>query len=254
MTQSILVTGMSGLVGSAFRQACDERYTLSALNRSAIDGVALTRASLDDFDAMRPAFDGQDTVVHLAACISDSVGWDALLATNIVGTRNVLEAAVQAGVKRVVYTSSGATVSGFEAEPPYASIVNGRYGDVGDIPMIDESVATRPANQYAATKVWGEAIARHYAMTYGASHGLEVICLRIGFAHAPDRPLTPRHFSVWNSLRDVVNAVELAVNAELKVPYEVCFILSENRWGYRSIDRARQVLGYVPQDRAEDYR
>ena len=250
MTKSSLVTGMSGLVRSAFRKTCGDQYALSALNRSALQGVPVTRASLDDFEAIRHAFRDQDAVVHLAACITDSVGWPALLATNVEGTRNVFEAAVSAGVKRVVFTSSGATVSGWEATEPYASIVNGRYDEVGEIPMIDEAMATRPANQYAATKVWGEAIARHYATT----HGLEVFCLRIGFAHAADRPESARQFSVWNSLRDVVHAIDLAINAELKDPFEVCFILSENRWGYRSIDRAKQVLGYVPQDRAEDHR
>jgi nucleoside-diphosphate-sugar epimerase len=250
MTLPVLVTGMSGLIGSAFRRQVGAGYELSALNRSLVDGVSTTQASLSDFDAIRPAFEGQHTVVHLAAEISDSAGWDALLQTNVVGTRNVLEASVQAGVKRVVFTSSGATVSGWEQEEPYKALVEGRYDDVKDIPLINESMATRPANQYAATKVWGESIARHYSQ----SHGLEVICLRIGFANANDKPDNARQFSVWNSHRDVVSALDLSINLNVSQVFDTFFILSDNRWGYRNIERARSVLGFVPQDRAEDHR
>ena len=98
------------------------RHTLSALNRSAVDGVATTQASLHDFAGVRPAFDGQDVVVHLAAKIHDGVGWDALLETNVVGTRNVFQASVEAGVRRVVFASSGAVVAGCELESPYVQL------------------------------------------------------------------------------------------------------------------------------------
>ena len=250
MTKSVLVTGMSGLVGTAFREQMGDEYNLSALNRREVPGVPVTRAELGNFDAIRPAFDGQDTVVHLAAKISDAAGWDALLETNVVGTRNVLEASREAGVRRVVFTSSGATVSGWEREEPYRAIVEGRYDDVGDIPLIDESMATRPANMYAATKVWGESIARYYS----EAHNLEVICLRIGLANPQNRPESPRQFSVWNSHRDVVNAINLAINVDLPQLFETFFIISDNKWGYRNISKAKSLLGYLPADRAEDHR
>ena len=248
---SLLVTGLSGLIGSALRQSFPAQYELSALNRSHVDGVPTTRASLDDQNAIRPAFDGQDAVVHLAAKINDSFGWDDLHATNIVGTRNVLEAARDAGVKRVVFASSGATVAGWELVEPYKSIIAGDYGRGPDSwQMIDETMATRPRNLYAATKVWGEAIARHYA----DNHGLEIVCLRIGYANHADRPEDARQFSVWNSRRDVVNAIRLALEVDLPHKFDVFFILSDNRWSYRNIEHANKVLGYVPTDVAEDYR
>ena len=63
----------------------------------------------------------QDTVVHLAAYLG-SEGWDLQHSNNVVGTYNVFEAARLAGVKRVVFASSGATISGFEKIEPYKQI------------------------------------------------------------------------------------------------------------------------------------
>ena len=173
---------------------------------------------------------------------------DEPLAINVIGTRNVFEAAAEAGVKRVVFTSSGATVSGWERSEPYRSIVAGDYDKVGEIPVIDETMATRPANLYASTKVWGESIARRYAYEYD----MTVISLRIGWASEVDRPENPRQMSVFNSRRDVVQAIERSLTAELAEAYDVFFILSNNRWGYRNIEHARKVLGYDPQDSADE--
>ena len=250
MSTNVLITGMSGLIGSAVRREIKDSYKLSALNRSEVPGVSTTRASLDNYPEILSAFRDQETVIHLAAKISDSAGWQALLDTNITGTRNVFEAARECGVKRVVFTSSGATVSGWEKIEPYKALVEGRYDEIGEIPLIDESMATRPGNIYASTKVWGESIARHYAFAYG----LEVVCLRIGFANKEDRPTNFRQFSVWNSQRDVVSAILLAMAVNLPEKYDVFFILSDNLRGYRNLAHARSLLGFVPQDSAEFFR
>lgn len=246
----VLVTGLSGLIGSALRREIEPLYALTALNRSAVGGVATTQASLHEFARIRPAFDDQEVVVHLAAKIHDGVGWEALLETNVVGTRNVFQAAAEAGVRRVVFASSGAVVAGWELERPYAQLVAGEYEGLGTVPLIDESMPTRPRNLYASTKVWGEAIGRHYSDNLG----LEVVCLRIGYANAADRPQDARQFSVWNSQRDVVQAIRLAMTTTLSGRFDQFFVLSNNRYAYRSIDRARTLLGFEPADAAERHR
>jgi nucleoside-diphosphate-sugar epimerase len=251
MSKNVLVTGLSGLIGSALRPVLEDEFNLSALNRSEVPGIPTTQASLENYDDILPAFQEQDTVIHLAAKISDSAGWQALLETNVIGTRHVFEAAKEAGVKRVVFASSGATVSGWEQDEPYRSVIEGRYEEAGtEISMIDESMATRPGNLYASTKIWGESLARFYAGTFG----LEVVCLRIGFANEQDRPTNSRQFSVWNSQRDVVQAIRLAMEVELPDGFDVFFILSNNQWAYRSLDHAKTGLGYEPVDSAESYR
>ena len=178
VSDNILVTGMSGLIGSAVRRRLEPRARLAALNRSEVPGVTTVRADLVDLDAIRPAFEGRDTVIHLAAKAGDRHSWEALRDTNVIGTRNVLEAARLAGCRRVVFASSGATVAGWEREEPYRALVEGRYGDVPeDWVRIRHDMATRPNGPYASTKVWGEALARHYADAFDllrhlASHRL----------------------------------------------------------------------------------
>ena len=228
MSDNILITGMSGLIGSAARERFEPRSRLTALNRSDVPGVMTVRAELSDLDAIRPAFEGRDTVIHLAAKAGDRHTWEDLRDTNVAGTRNVLEAARLAGCRRVVFASSGATVAGWEREEPYRAIVEGRYDDVPeDWVRICHDMATRPNGPYASTKVWGEAIARHYSDAFE----LSVISLRIGFVNAEDRPTNARIRSVWCSQRDIVNAIELSVDADESVRYDIVFVQSDNRWG-----------------------
>ena len=86
----VLVTGLSGLVGGAIRERLTKRYTLTALNRRDVPGVRTIQADIADLDAIRPAFVGQDVVVHLAGY--RGYEWDDLLRTNIIGVYNVFEA------------------------------------------------------------------------------------------------------------------------------------------------------------------
>lgn len=251
MTQNILVTGMSGLIGGVVRQRLQDRYTLSALNRRDVPDVPTTRADLADFDAIRPAFDGQEMVVHLAAVADLGAPWAETHSANVVGTYNVFEAARQAGVQRVIYASSGATISGWEKEEPYAALVEGRYEDVGERwPMITHQTPTRPNGIYGVTKVWGEALARQMTDT----SDLSIICLRIGHVNQVDRPESTRDFSSWCSQRDIAQMIERCIEAPADLKYDIFFVLSDNRWGYRDLSHARQVVGFEPQDQAEAYR
>ena len=248
---NILITGMSGLIGGIARRRLAPRATLSALNRSAVDGIPTTRADLRDYAAIRPAFDGQDVVVHLAAKAGENFTWEELLQTNIAGTRNVLAAAQDAGCTRVVFASSGATVSGWELEEPYKSLAEGRYDDTpANWPMIDHHMATRPTGVYGSTKVWGEAISRHVADT----SALSVICLRIGYVNAADRPARTRDFAVWCSQRDIAEAIGCCIDAPDDLGFDIVFATSRNKWGYRDLRHAEEAVGFVAQDAAEDYR
>lgn len=247
---NILITGMSGLIGRVAGERLAE-HRLSALNRSDVEGVPTTRADIADLAAIRPAFDGQDVVVHLAAKAGENFTWDELLQTNIVGTRNVLAAARDAGCRRVVFASSGATVSGWEMVEPYKALVEARYADApAEWPMIRHDMATRPTGVYGSTKVWGEALARHVADT----SALSVLCLRIGYVNAADRPRRPRDFAVWCSQRDIAEAIACCVTAPDDLHFDILFATSRNRWGYRDLDHARRAIGFEPQDAAEDRR
>lgn len=247
----VLVTGMSGLIGGAVRQRLEGRYALSALNRSEVPGVPCHRADIGDLEAILPAFTGIDTVVHLAAFVGGFDDWEPVLKHNVIGTYNVFEAARRAGVKRIVYASSGATISGWEHEMPYQALVAGDYDEVpASWPMITHETPVRPSGLYGCSKIWGEALARHFTDTAD----LSILCVRIGAVNRADRPQPTRGFSVWCSQRDIAQMIERCIQAPPSLKYEVVFALSKNRWGYRDLEHARQAVGFVPEDEAEAHR
>jgi nucleoside-diphosphate-sugar epimerase len=249
-SKKVLVTGMSGLIGQAVQKRLDGKYQLRALNRRPIEGVECFQADISALDAIRPAFEGVDVVVHLAATWRGNPTWDEYLKSGVIGTYNILEASRSAGVSRVVYASSGAAIRGYEMVFPYDAIAAGRYGEVpNDFHRITHEDPTRPTNIYGATKVWGEALGRVYSESYNMS----VICLRIGVVNREDRPLEPRHIPIWCSQRDLATMVEKCIEAPDNVKFDIFHVCSNNKWCYRDLEHARQVLGYVPQDSADSF-
>ena len=249
--RTVLVTGMSGLIGGTVRRKLEGKVNLRALNRRNVPGIETIQADISDLDAIEPAFRGVDTVVHLAAVVKMDAPPQDFTRVNVLGTYNVFEAARRAGVRRVVYASSGATVSGWESEEPYKALVEGRYDDVSaSWPMITHEWPVNPAGLYGSSKVWGEALARYYV----TSSNLSILCLRIGMVRSEDRPITSRDFSVWCSQRDIANMVGLCLDAEDGLRYDILFVASQNRWGYRDLEHSRLTVGYVPEDAAEDHR
>src|SRR5688500_775513 len=242
----VLVTGLSGLIGGAVRKEIEGKYALRALNRRPVPGVEPHQADLGDLDAIKPAFAGVHTVVHLAAAAGDNNAPADVLRSNVLGAYHVFEASRLAGVSRVVFASSGATVSGWEREPPISLIVTGRYEEVGTWAPLTHDSPLRPSGLYGASKVWGEALGRHYADAYAMS----VLCLRIGRVRAEDRPTNAREMSVWCSQRDIARMVAACIEAPDRVRFDVFYVVSNNRWSYRDVDHARAVLGWAPLDRA----
>lgn len=249
--KKILVTGMSGVIGGAVRKRLDSHHELTALNRSAVAGVRCFQADIADLTAIQPAFQGQDVVVHLAADTKAGDGWGNILDSIILGSYNVYEASRVAGVRRVIYASSGAVVLNYEKEEPYKALVEGRYEQAPPSwLMLTEESSLRPANIYGCAKVWGEALGRHYSDL----HGLSVIILRIGVVNHEDRPRTPRDFAAWCSQRDVAQMVEKCIEAPDELHYDVFYAVSNNKWRFRDVDHAKEVLGYEPLDNAEQHR
>jgi nucleoside-diphosphate-sugar epimerase len=244
----LLVTGLSGLIGGALRAHLGGKYPLRALNRRPVAGVECVQADLGDLAAIQPAFEDVDTVVHLGAAAGDRHTPEDLLRSNVIGTYHVYEAARRAKVRRVIFASSGATIAGWEREPPLSHIVDARYAELGSWTPLTHEAPLRPGGMYGATKVWGEALARVYADT----HGLSMICVRIGRVLESDRPTSAREKAVWCSQRDVVRMLEACIEAPPSVRFDVFYAVSDNRWNYRDLGHARAVLGWAPLDRAED--
>ena len=237
-------------MGNAIRKQLEGKYELVALNRRKVEGIRSRQADIKNLDSMLPAFKGVDTVVHLAGVFKGKLSWRDYLESNIVGTYNVYEASRVSGVKRIIFASSGATVGGWEKEPPYDSIVQGRYEAVPQAwPKLTHDVPPRPVGVYGATKIWGESLGRAYSDAFGIS----VVCLRIGVVNPEDRPIEPRHFAVWCSQRDIARMVEMCIEAPPSVKYDIFYVSSNNKWGFRDLEHAREVVGFVPEDSADKF-
>ena len=168
-------------------------------------------------------------------------GFEEALSHNVIGTYNVFEAARQAGVQRVVFASSGGAVMGWEREFPYNTMIEGRYDEAPETwQKVTHETPTRPGGFYGWSKVAGEALARHYSDAYGMS----MICLRLGRVNPENRPVDARVFSVWCSYRDVSQLIEKCIDAPDSVTFDIFYAVSNNKWSYRDISHARDVVGY----------
>jgi hypothetical protein len=125
----------------------------------------------------------------------------------------------------VVFASSGAVVSGCKQERRFAALAAGRYAEVPSVPMLTHESPLHPSGIYGASKVWGEALGRHYA----DAHGLSVICVRIGRVKREDWPQAPREFAVWCSQRDIARFLERCIAAPPTVCFNAFFATLENR-------------------------
>jgi nucleoside-diphosphate-sugar epimerase len=168
---NFLVTGGAGFIGSglvrgllakgASRVAVvDSLLTGYERNLDEVRGaVDFHRADIRDFDAVRKAMEGIDVVFHEAAIpsvprsIKDPVPSHDV---NINGTFNVLRAAKEAGVRRVIYAASSSA-----------------YGDTPVLPKVETMLAS-PKSPYAAQKLMGE----YYMSVWASCFGLETVSLR----------------------------------------------------------------------------
>ena len=257
----VLVTGAYGLIGNivfAHLAGRPEEYEPFGMVRRRhpssriehgdfreIPDDRLRIADLSDAAGVRHAMEGIDVVVHMAADADGRSGWESVLQSNIVGVHNVFEAAREAGVGRVVFASTNQVVFGYRADEPSASAANVNSGDRAFAPVRHDQ-PVRPLNFYACSKVFGEALAYMYAHV----HGMSCICLRIGWVTANDEVMNP---TLWCSRRDIIQLVELCIRAPQELRYDLFFGQSANEHNFVDIDHAREVLGYAPQDRAEDF-
>jgi len=165
-----LITGVAGFIGSSIARAVlaqgdqvrgvDNFSTGKRENLSDIVGrIDFREADILDLDAMQKACAGVDFVIHEAAIPSvpksvlDPLGSNA---ANIDGTVNVLFAAREAKVKRVVYAASSSA-----------------YGDTPTLPKHEE-MRPDPISPYAVGKLASE----HYMISFYRCYGLETVCLR----------------------------------------------------------------------------
>ncbi|MGI8484758.1 MAG: NAD-dependent epimerase/dehydratase family protein [Thermomicrobiales bacterium] len=258
--QRILVTGADGLIGRMVIDAWRDHPGYETVGLARKPGAYTdVLADIADLDAIRPAFDGIDAVVHLAATSAVASSWDDVLPSTLVGTYPVFEAARLAGVERVVFASSNHAIGTNETEnqPDLYELEDPR--------VWDETAGIKPDSLYGVSKAYGEALARYYV----DHHGLRAFCLRIGGTRSKDDPTHPdnlwkpefdndpeklktrtRMRAVWLSERDCVQLIERCLDSDER--WFLGYGISDNPRKFWDIEHAKKVLGYAPEDGAPD--
>ncbi len=255
--RDILITGADGQVGTALREYLGGEFNLRSLTLEPQDFPSHV-GNIADLEAIRPAFQGVQAVVHLAASPSVETPWDDILTNNLIGTYNVFEAARLAGVDRVVFASSNHAIGMYEFDG------SPELFELDDQRTFDHTVPVRPDSLYGVSKAYGEALGRYYH----ERHGMAVYCLRIGALRGDDNPysdreiqggagmlnLTPeqtrkRMRAAWLSRGDAAELVRRCLTVE-DTRWALVYGISDNPRQYWDIGHARAVLGYDPKDSA----
>ena len=209
-----------------------------------------TTRDLHEMTAVQKAVAGQDAVVHLAADTRVSADWESTLKNNFISTYNIFEASKQTGVKRVVFASSQHATGGFYLDAPWKYVAAGEYDKLthGEYELVDKTCPIRPDGYYGASKAYGEALGSYY-FDY---HQMSSIHVRIGWCKADNDPTTsPFALTLWLSHRDGAHFFDCCLKSD--VSYGVYFATSDNKWKIFDISRARNELGYQPQDGAGEH-
>jgi UDP-glucose 4-epimerase len=203
----VLLTGSEGRVGRHLGTALPEHgYQVRSLDIRAATSPDRDHLVVDLLDqvAVREATVGVDAVVHAGAIPGDHRGGDAVMAANVLGTWNVLQAAVDAGVQRMVCFSS----------------VNAQGSVGGHRPTeylpIDDDYPHHPMTPYQLSKHLVEEMCRSFAERYG----IATLCLRpvwvtrqedyqdAGFGTGAFLDRWRDDFWAYVDIRDVGDAVE----------------------------------------------
>jgi NAD+ dependent glucose-6-phosphate dehydrogenase len=236
---TVAVTGGQGLVATVLRDRIGDRFDFRWLSHG--------EADITDLSALERAFAGAHSVIHLAATADVAAGWDDVLAANVIGARNVYEAARRAGVELVVFASSNHAVGMYMWD-------DDRFADPDHPDLVGTDVPVRPDSLYGASKVWGEALGRLYSERLG----LRVICLRIGWVTEDDKlsedtaarqepaKVARRAPGMWMSHRDCASLFEAALRSDAS--FGIVNGVSDNRGRWFSLDEGRRLLGWEPVD------
>lgn len=203
--ETVLLTGSEGALGVHLgRRLLEQGYTVRGLDLRAASGTdEHVVADLLDLNVVRAAMEGVTAVVHAGAIPWDRDDGSQVVSTNVLGTWNVLQAAVEAGVERFVGLSS-----------INAQGSSGGWRETAYLP-IDDAYPHHPMTPYQLSKHLMEEVCRSFSERYP----VVTICLRPVFVVHPANPhlddlgtaafVDPWRDEYWAyvDVRDVADAV-----------------------------------------------
>jgi nucleoside-diphosphate-sugar epimerase len=247
---TVLITGAAGNLGAKLRRHLEGRYPLRLLDLHAHGDAAIVECDLSKWDAAWvDRFRGVETVVHLAADPTAQQTWPLLLAPNLDALINTFQAAVQCGVKRLVYASSNHVMGGYKDDRQTTCLTTDLPPRPGCRYVVQGEA--RDSSAYGSAKLFGERLGQ----CYSAATSLSVIAVRIGWVQAganraedlpPEREAWFR--LMWLSNRDYCQLMEKCNIAPPSLRYTVVNGMSANTGMVWDIEQTKRLLGYEPQD------
>ncbi|MEE1900066.1 NAD(P)-dependent oxidoreductase [Flavobacterium rakeshii] len=224
----VLVTGHKGYIGSRFVAAVKDKYDI--VGYDLVDGDDIL-----DYEKLKKRMKGVDVVVHEAAIPKPVPGktFEDYFTTNVQGTLNVVKAAQESGVKRVVYASS-TTVYGIEGGIPFSYPIKEKQPFVSQYLKADDLQMRDIDLSYHISKVMAE----QELAWYGLNKKIQVIALRYG-------PTDHVNIGAHVSIENVIQATDLAITNPNEFWYEAFSIVDEDV-DFIDITKAKTLLGYKP--------
>lgn len=225
---NVLITGAAGRIGSLLTRELGDRHHIRGFDLALAEGIDdSVTGDLEDISQLATAMRGVEAVIHLAAAAGARSSWAEVLRSNIIGTRNVFEAARENGVRRIAFASRAGLLADYPANVTRTV----------DLPLT-------PGHYYSVSKAFGEQIGYMYAH----QHDMEVVCVRIG-NFDPDRPDAEHPHHLGHA--DAVAVFERAI-LHPGVKFEVVFGVSDAVEPLYDLDHGRRAIGYYPQQKSGD--
>ena len=242
----LLITGSNGLIGSVLTNGLADSFEIYGLDHDITTPTNRQfQVDISDYDQIERVLQEITPLaymVHLAGDPSVKAPWESVLQNNIIGTRNIYEAARQWHIRRVVFASSIHITGAYEGiDAEESKHLHRQHEPI----MITTKDPIRPDSNYGVSKAFGEALARYYCARYG----IESICLRLGSVLEDDDPTKKlRSRKIWLSHRDLVQLVKKSLLSN--VVFGIYYGVSNNKGRFWDILNAEQEIGYVPVDDA----
>ncbi|MGE3770744.1 MAG: NAD-dependent epimerase/dehydratase family protein [Bdellovibrionales bacterium] len=225
----LLITGSKGFVAQGFIKAYGNEFDIVEYDIQ--DGYDLLNCVL-----LERSMQGCDLVLHTAAIPAPREGrtFEEYFRQNVEATFNVAEAALSAGVKRLVFTSS-TTIYGIEGGIPFNFPITESQPFVSQYLKADDLECRDIDLSYHISKVMAEQI----LAWYGLNKKMETAAIRIG-------PVGKVFLGTSVSLENAAQGIYKALVCKTPLWYEAFSIVDDI--AHISTQKANVVLGYVPQN------
>ena len=238
----VLVTGASGRVGRHVVDALVDDCEVTVLDLAPpVQDVPFIEGDVLDLAKVRASMAGQDAVIHLAAIdFGVPAEPEAYFGTNVMGTWNTVQAAREAGIRKVVLASSVSAVGVGEMRPDFPP----------EYLPVDEAHPMKPAHAYGVSKLVVEDIARGFVL-----HGdMSITCLRpvavvveSNLLRTVNRAADPGHRWLGSYVTGEDTGRAFAAALDYDAPFDALLIAAaDSASAVPTVERLADVLGAAP--------